>query len=1008
MLLTSLVRVADNWRLTGPPDWTSVKIFVPDMFPIPFRRSQQAGGRAQNTSSETRMRAAGGATAQGTMRTEVKSAAEPLVAVESPRCIIRTGVKYELISTASSQYSEGAPAACTFLALQAAHTVLTVLVDCPGQFERKGFLELYAFQVLDAVLQKAKSYTSSEHQSFADVFSDTDSVALRRVDLEGVQASLADLDELCARGDKLRSTHRRSFAAVLTAQSQSICIVWPMGTAEAFVYDSHPRPEPLDPHRPEQNTGTAFRFFDNSRALCTYLDFLFSSADQSKMGVLSDDERAQLAVLSMADANYLFVGDCDLEPCTAFKVDLKSNFEACSCGHAKAAHQATQAEARTLLVKSEPNFSRGSAKAPVVVEHISTAMRAIMPSAPRCKSAFLCPDGIDCPRQHSQREIDFFQRHNGRPPPNYKTEQCRFFRDGGHCKYMADNQLCGYAHGEADAICKKCSIKGHWTHSCPAMQIDDAQRPSTTPTSAASAAALAGDLAALKAELLRTQRERDHALGECARLRDSQGEFATAQLRQRSQAAEIDNLTKLAADASEAKNAALVLKLQLRDETARSATLSQALEQYATDASEAKNAALVLNLQLREKTTLSATLSQALNRSEQRIAGEQQRIVALELEIAALKKTVTPSPQVVQPVQPAANCCDREAHRHRPGHSPRSFYEPVDGADAEAQLQRAFEFSRVATPRSTGEQAMPLEAARLAADRRLAESFHESERQWQLDRRAAEQLYEQDRLLVEQERHQLEQQFVQEQREVEASLRAAELLQASFTFTCAICEEECDISDKLIVDCCNKEICRECLQRYIAGEFESRRFPVRCLFSPECGGQLYESTLNLIATDEQLELLREWSRRPLGSHQCPAPNCTGYSLQDDGADVRCQCLLCHHQWCSGEGCEQADLVNSQHAGITCEAYAQWRRDNAEGDARFGDFVATQLADNGADRMRKCPQCGLAQMKDQMCNHVVCQQCRCHWCFRCADFHATDDDDDPERAVYNHQRNCRGQ
>jgi len=1033
MLLTSLVRVADNRRLTGPPDWTSVKIFVPDMFP--FRRSQQAGGRAQNTSSETRMRAAGGATAQGTMRTEVKSAAEPLVAVESPRCITRTGVKYVLVSTASSQYSEGAPAACTFLALQAAHTVLAVLVDCPGQFERKGFLELYAFEVLDAVLQKAKSYKSSEHQSFADVFSEADSVALRRVDLEGVQANLADLDELCARGDKLRSTHRRSFAAVLTAQSQSICIVWPMGTAEAFVYDSHPRPEPLDPHRPEQNTGTAFRFFDNSRALCTYLDFLFSSADQSKMGVLSDDERAQLAVLSMADANYLFVGDCDLEPCTAFKVDLKSNFEACSCGHAKAAHQATQADARTLLVKSEPNFSRGSAKAPAVVQHILTAMRAIMPSAPRCKSAFLCPDGIDCPRQHSQREIDFFQRHNGRPPPNYKTEQCRFFRDGGHCKYMADNQLCGYAHGEADAICKKCSIKGHWTHSCPAMQIDDAQRPSTTPTSAASAAALAGDLAALKAELLRTQRERDHALGECARLRDSQGEFATAQLRLLSQAAQIDNLTKLATDLGEAKEAVAGLNLQL-------------------------------TFQLREQTTRLAALSQALNRSEQRIAGEQQRsqdlegrIVALEMEIAALRKTVTPSPQVVQPVQPAANCCDMEAHRHRPGHSPRSFYEPVDGADAETQLQRAVEFSRAATPRSTGEQAMPLEAARLAADRRLAESFQESERQWQLDRQAAEQLYEQDRLHVEQERHQLElsrqaaeqlheqdlyvesyhaaaaeletsrrmaellheheqqqqnivelsrqaveQQLLQEQREVEASLRAAELLQASFAFTCAICQEEFDISDKLIVDCCNKEICRECLQRYVAGEFESRRFPVRCLFSPECGDQLSESTLNLIATDEQLELLREWSRRPiLGSHQCPAPNCTGYSLQDDGADVHCQCLLCHHQWCSGEGCEQADLVHSQHAGITCEAYAQWRRDNSEGDARFADFVATHLTDNGADRMRKCPQCGLPQMKDKKCNHVVCQQCRCHWCFRCAAFHGTDAD-----AVYNHQPNCRGQ
>jgi len=36
-----------------------------------------------------------------------------------------------------------------------------------------------------------------------------------------------------------------------------------------------------------------------------------------------------------------------------------------------------------------------------------------------------------------------------------------------------------------------------------------------------------------------------------------------------------------------------------------------------------------------------------------------------------------------------------------------------------------------------------------------------------------------------------------------------------------------------------------------------------------------------------------------------------------------------------------------------------------------------------------PQCGFAQSKDKMCNHVVCWRCHCHWCFKCADFHATD-------------------
>jgi hypothetical protein len=239
---------------------------------------------------------------------------------------------------------------------------------------------------------------------------------------------------------------------------------------------------------------------------------------------------------------------------------------------------------------------------------------------------------------------------------------------------------------------------------------------------------------------------------------------------------------------------------------------------------------------------------------------------------------------------------------------------------------------------------------------------------------------------------------------LQLSLRAAELLQESLVFTCAICQEELDISDKLIVDCCDKDLCRECLKRYITGEFEPRRFPVRCPFSsPGCIGQLSESTLNLIATDAQLELLRDWSRRPThGSRPCPVPDCRGFSLQDDEAEFCCRCVLCHHHWCCGVGCEQADLVRSQHAGITCEKYAQWRRDNAEADTLTEAFVTTALADHGDDRIRSCPNCGFRVSKDKMCNHVVCPECHCHWCFRCAAFHAAD-----ATAVYHHQSSCQG-
>jgi hypothetical protein len=91
-----------------------------------------------------------------------------------------------------------------------------------------------------------------------------------------------------------------------------------------------------------------------------------------------------------------------------------------------------------------------------------------------------------------------------------------------------------------------------------------------------------------------------------------------------------------------------------------------------------------------------------------------------------------------------------------------------------------------------------------------------------------------------------------------------------------------------------------------------------------------------------------------GFRPCIEPNCKGYFIIDDEASGQCQCYRDpSHRWCCN--C-QVNLTKSQHAGISCTQYQQWRRDNDTGDAAFEALMRKQLMDpDGTERMRRCPR-----------------------------------------------------
>jgi hypothetical protein len=209
------------------------------------------------------------------------------------------------------------------------------------------------------------------------------------------------------------------------------------------------------------------------------------------------------------------------------------------------------------------------------------------------------------------------------------------------------------------------------------------------------------------------------------------------------------------------------------------------------------------------------------------------------------------------------------------------------------------------------------------------------------------------------------------------------------------------ISEHFEISKCGDTCCRVCAKMFIGTALQDRKMPVPCWRCP--GSVISETEAFSVLGDKEVELYMELSAMPYSDpcfRPCIEPNCKGFCLVDPGQDDgACSCCMNKdHLWCSN--C-QVNTTISQHAGIDCTAYQQWRKDNDTGDAAMEQLLREGLNDrDGADRFRRCPNCHIAYLKDDKCCHVVCETkgggCGRHFCFNCAEFHS---DNGPD--VYAH-------
>eukprot|EP00698_Gefionella_okellyi_P005965 TRINITY_DN1539_c0_g1_i1.p1 TRINITY_DN1539_c0_g1~~TRINITY_DN1539_c0_g1_i1.p1 ORF type:complete len:299 (+),score=31.58 TRINITY_DN1539_c0_g1_i1:146-1042(+) len=186
---------------------------------------------------------------------------------------------------------------------------------------------------------------------------------------------------------------------------------------------------------------------------------------------------------------------------------------------------------------------------------------------------------------------------------------------------------------------------------------------------------------------------------------------------------------------------------------------------------------------------------------------------------------------------------------------------------------------------------------------------------------------------------------------------------------CSVCYEEFDAEHQFTITSCAHSVHYACLQTQAKCNLESSTIPVKCPI-PRCGGALIEQDLLRLVDDVQMRLFYKLTMEQgiqclPNVWRCKTVDCPCVVSLDDNVDsVTCpSCHVCY--------CLRCDVV--YHENVTCDAFQQWRRDNAACEDNM-----EQLIVDGT--VRRC-QCGVMFQKNAGCEQVTCQ-CGAKVCWIC--------------------------
>ncbi|XP_066578956.1 E3 ubiquitin-protein ligase RNF31 isoform X2 [Amia ocellicauda] len=203
---------------------------------------------------------------------------------------------------------------------------------------------------------------------------------------------------------------------------------------------------------------------------------------------------------------------------------------------------------------------------------------------------------------------------------------------------------------------------------------------------------------------------------------------------------------------------------------------------------------------------------------------------------------------------------------------------------------------------------------------------------------------------------------------------------------CPICITPYPQSKMRALTSCQCSVCSSCFQQYFTITVRDRH--IREMVCPVCGlpdineqAQLnsYFSTLDIQLRDcLEPEVYQLFHQKLTEQALIQDPKflwCThcSFGFIYDGDQLKVTCLQCRKSFCAK--CRKP--WEQQHAGLTCEQFQLWKRENDPEYQRQG--LAGYLRDNGIT----CPSCGFQYaLSKGGCMHFTCSQCRHQFCSGC--------------------------
>lgn len=197
-------------------------------------------------------------------------------------------------------------------------------------------------------------------------------------------------------------------------------------------------------------------------------------------------------------------------------------------------------------------------------------------------------------------------------------------------------------------------------------------------------------------------------------------------------------------------------------------------------------------------------------------------------------------------------------------------------------------------------------------------------------------------------------------------------------YTCIVCftTSGANFGHSSRRNCCNQVVCRDCMLNIVHTQIGEGLVHLACP-NPECDAPVGRKEI-LGYLSEYHELKERYERMRLEAdgdeNKKTCPNCcfiTEHELprfkKPSEDDVKISCVKCKQEWCFA--CHAP-----WHQDMTCK---QFRK----GNRLFSKWTKGRSS-TGVANCQKCPLCRVYIQRSTGCDHMTCNRCDTHFCYKC--------------------------